>query len=127
MLPDTFISEPTIDAILIQQKTPWCSPERTKVTISVAAEAADYFRQREQLPEQEIIESRSDGSLLLTTKIAHQKQLFPVIRYWLPHLRIVEPEEWRQEQEEELKSALNICLAPVHDSTISHTCHSENN
>ncbi|WP_193216234.1 helix-turn-helix transcriptional regulator [Buttiauxella massiliensis] len=112
LMDKTFTPDPVISAILHQQKTPWCSPERTTVMVNVASEVADYFRHQEQLPDQEIIESRADGSLLLTTQISHQKQLFPVIRFWLPHLRIVEPVEWQQQLEEELKTVLGVCDTP---------------
>lgn len=111
LLPETFTPNPTIDAILIQQKNAWCSEEQTVVTISVAPEVADYFGNQQHLPEQEIIESCTDGSLLLTTRISHQKQLFPVIRYWLPHLRIVAPEEWQQQLEEDLRTALDLTVS----------------
>lgn len=106
VLQETFTPDPTINTVLLQQKTPWCSLEQTTVTVSVAPEVAGYFRQQAQLPEQELIESSVDGSLLLITKVSHQKQLFPVIRYWLPHLRIVEPMEWQQQLEEELRNIL---------------------
>lgn len=114
LMEKTFTPDPVINAILHQQKTPWCSPECTTVMVSVASEVADYFRHQEQLPEQEIIESHADGSLILSTKISHQKQLFPVIRFWLPHLRIVEPVEWQQQLEEELRSLL-VSTPPVPD------------
>lgn len=114
LMEKTFTPDPVINAILHQQKTPWCSLERTTVMVSVASEVADYFRHQEQLPEQEIIESYADGSLILSTKISHQKQLFPVIRFWLPHLRIVEPVEWQQQLEEELRSLL-VSPSPVPD------------
>lgn len=110
----TFTPDPVINAILHQQKTPWCSLERTTVRVNVASDVADYFRHQEQLPEQEIIKSHPDGSLILSTKISHQKQLFPVIRFWLPHLRIVEPVEWQQQLEEELRSLL-VSTSPVPD------------
>lgn len=112
VLQETFSPDPTINTVLLQQKTPWCSLEQTTVTVSVAPEVAGYFRQQAQLPEQELIESSVDGSLLLTTKVSHQKQLFPLIRFWLPHLRIVEPTEWQQALEEELRTAL-VYIAPA--------------
>lgn len=119
LMEDIFTPDPVIDAILNQQKTPWCSLEQTIVTVNAAPEVADYFRHQEQLPEQEIFESRTDGSLLLTTKISHQKQLFPVIRYWFPHLRIVEPVEWQQQLEEELRSLLvSTSLVPDQPSIV---------
>lgn len=124
LMENTFTPDPVINAILHQQKTPWCSLERTVVSISVASEVADYFRHQEQLPGQEIIESHADGSLILSTKISHPKQLFPVIRFWLPHLRIVEPVEWQQQLEEELRSALEGTNSDTGNLT-SHTADLE--
>lgn len=119
VLRDTFTPDATISAMLARQKTPWCSPQQTLVTLSAAPDIADYFRQRALLPEQNIIESRTDGSLLLTTRIAHPNQLFPVVRYWLPHLRIIEPVVWQQQFEEELRHALITCNSNRTDNRIN--------
>jgi len=71
----------------------------------VAPEAAHYFSRRQLLPRQQHRED-ADGSLLVTTHINHLNQLLPVVRYWLPNVRIVKPVQWHEALLEELRQAL---------------------
>ncbi|MNW22337.1 hypothetical protein D3C71_2237570 [compost metagenome] len=47
------------------------------------------------------------GGLLVTTHISHIDQLLPVVRYWLPHVRILAPTAWH----EQLMAGLRQTLA----------------
>jgi predicted DNA-binding transcriptional regulator YafY len=83
----------------------WFTEGTTEVLLRVAPEAAHYFARRQLLPQQQHRAS-TDGSLLVTTQINHINQLLPVVRYWLPNVRIVEPKAWHEELVEGLKQAL---------------------
>jgi hypothetical protein len=65
----------------------WFTEDTTEVLLRVAPEVAHYFIRRPLLPQQQQRQDR-DGSLLVTTHINHIDQLLPVVRYWLPHVRI---------------------------------------
>ena len=67
----------------------------TEVWLRVAPEVAHYFSRRALLPQQQQYPN-ADGSLLVSTKIDHVSQLLPVVRYWLPHVRVVQPVEWHE-------------------------------
>lgn len=56
-----------------------------------------YFLRRNVLPHQELVEELDDGQLLLRCQVNHPNQLLPIIRYWIPHVRILEP-VWLQQQ-----------------------------
>ena len=74
----------------------WFTEQTTEVLLRVAPEIAHYFARRQLLPQQQQRQD-SDGSLLVTTQINHINQLLPVVRYWLPHVRIVQPKAWEEE------------------------------
>lgn len=74
----------------------WFTAETTEVLLRIAPEIAHYFARRQLLPRQQHREE-SDGSLLVSTHINHINQLLPVVRYWLPNVRIVKPLEWHEE------------------------------
>jgi predicted DNA-binding transcriptional regulator YafY len=74
----------------------WFTEGTTEVLLRVAPEVAHYFIRRALLPRQQQ-RADSDGSLLVTTHINHINQLLPVVRYWLPHVRIVKPQAWQEE------------------------------
>ena len=83
----------------------WFTEDTKEVLLRVAPEVAHYFIRRPLLPQQQQRQDR-DGSLLVTTHINHIDQLLPVVRYWLPNVRIVKPVEWHEVLLEGLKEAL---------------------
>ena len=83
----------------------WFTEATTEVLLRVAPTIAHYFARRDLLPQQQHRED-SDGSLLVTTHINHINQLLPVVRYWLPHVRIVQPVAWQEELVKGLRNAL---------------------
>ncbi len=83
----------------------WFTEQTTEVLLRVAPEIAHYFARRQLLPQQQHRQD-DDGSLLVTTQINHINQLLPVVRYWLPHVRIVQPKAWEEELVKGLRHAL---------------------
>ena len=83
----------------------WFTENTTEVLLRVAPEVAHYFIRRPLLPQQ-MQRADADGSLLVTTHINHIHQLLPVVRYWLPHVRIVQPAAWQEELQAGLRRTL---------------------
>lgn len=92
---ERFTRNPAHIEYIDQQQDIWFTLQATEVTLRVSAEMAHYFTRRDQLPHQNT-RLDSDGSLLLTARIHHPQQLLPIVRYWMPHVRILEPVEWEQ-------------------------------
>lgn len=38
-----------------------------------------------------------DGSMEITLKITHEMEIIPIVQYWLPHMKVIEP-MWIHEQ-----------------------------
>lgn len=83
----------------------WFTADTTDVLLRVAPEVAHYFSRQQLLPHQQQ-RSDSDGSLLVATRINHINQLLPVVRHWLPHVRILQPQAWHDELVRGLKQAV---------------------
>lgn len=88
----------------------WFTEANTEVLLRVAPAIAHYFTRRALLPQQQQ-RLDNDGSLLVTTQINHIDQLLPVVRYWLPHVRIISPKNWQQDLEVQLHDYLNKSTA----------------
>lgn len=86
----------------------WFGLDKFEVVLTIDQAVAFHFQQRQLLPEQQIIKKLDDGGLLLSSHITHTTQLLPLVRYWLPHIKIVNPEELQQELENELKKYMSI-------------------
>lgn len=89
----------------------WFAPETVEVVLRVAPVAARYFTRRALLPKQRHC-LHADGALTVTSQIGHPQQLLPVVRYWLPHVRIVQPTQWHEHLVSELKQALELWGEP---------------
>lgn len=98
-------------AILTQledEESIWFGQEKQEIILTVHADVALHFQQRQLLPEQQVIKKLDDGGLLLSSRITHHTQILPLVRYWIPHLKIVSPEGLQNEMEWGLKQYLNF-------------------
>lgn len=100
-----FIPEPQHHDYINRKEDVWFTTDSTEVLLRVDAEVAHYFVRRAILPKQQHRQD-ADGSLLVTAHVSHLKQLLPVVRYWLPHVRIVQPLAWHQALVHGLEQAL---------------------
>ena len=85
----------------------WFGTETTDVLLRVRPEVAHYFKRRALLPQQQQ-RADPDGSLVVSTRISHPQQLLPVVRFWLPHVRIIQPQAWQTELETQLCGYLGL-------------------
>ncbi|OIO70742.1 MAG: hypothetical protein AUJ57_08055 [Zetaproteobacteria bacterium CG1_02_53_45] len=49
-----------------------------------------------------------DGSLIISTKVGHINQVLPIVRYWIPHVRIISPHDLQHNLNTELANYINI-------------------
>jgi len=103
-----FVPDPNIVKLVENDDSIWFGQDKQEIILSIDSQVAFYFKQRSILPEQQIVKELNDGGLLVSSKINHDMQLLPLIRFWIPHLKIVNPVELQQEIEEGLKEYLSI-------------------
>lgn len=102
-----FTPDKTILTQLEDEESIWFGQEKQEIILTVHADVASHFKQRLLLPEQNILKILDDGGLLISSRITHKTQLLPLVRYWIPHLKIVNPEGLQDEMESELKQYIN--------------------
>jgi len=44
--------------------------------------------------------------LIISARVGHANQIMPIVRYWIPHIRIISPEVLQGEMEQELAGYL---------------------
>lgn len=84
----------------------WFAKHKQTVKISVRPEVALYFKQRLLLPEQQIVLEDASGGLLIDCQICHEMQLLPLVRYWIPYIKIIEPAHFQEKLEQDLQHYL---------------------
>ena len=103
----SFKPDSTILTQLEDEESIWFGQEKQEIILTVHADVALHFQQRPLLPEQQVIKKLDDGGLLLSSRITHHTQILPLVRYWIPHLKIVSPEGLQDVMEQGLKHYLN--------------------
>lgn len=77
-----------------------------EVIIKVYKEAAPYFKSKDFLESQKIINEYDDGSLEVSFEVSHDEDIDNIIKAWLPHVEILEPKRFREKLHNELEEYL---------------------
>lgn len=99
----TFAKEHSIQSQLLEEDGIWFGEEKIEVVMTVAAEVAPYFKRRKLIANLIIEKEQEDGSLIISTKVGHENQILPIVRYWIPHIRIINPPGLQNVMEKELR------------------------
>lgn len=102
MLETRFEADPDIEKKLVEEDGIWMGEEKREIVLKVAKEVAGYFKRRKLIANQVIEKDLEDGGLIVSAKVGHPNQVLPIVRYWVPHLRIISPEGLQAELEREL-------------------------
>lgn len=101
-----FKPDPLILKQLENEESIWFGIEKQEVVLTINQVIASHFQQRQLLPEQATVKELANGDLIVSSKITHAMQLLPLVRYWIPHVKIVNPVELQQQLDAELKQYL---------------------
>jgi predicted DNA-binding transcriptional regulator YafY len=104
--PESFLPDAAVEKQIAENHGAWPGLATTRVLLSVARPAAEYFLRRPLFPNQTIVETRLDGSILVACEVAQLGQLLPLIRYWVPSVRVEEPVALQEELEASLRKYL---------------------
>ncbi len=102
-----FTSDVKLDARLEDSISVWFQKDVEPFEVKIYANniATKYF-QRRPLPTQSVESLGQDGSMEFVVKITHEMEILPIVKYWLPHMRVIEP-QWIQDMiDEDLSSYL---------------------
>jgi len=97
ILETTFSTDTKLDKLLEGSLSVWFQKDVEPFEVKLLAEnhVAKYFKRR-PLPTQKIELLSSDGSMEFSIKITHEMEILPIVKYWIPHLFVLEP-EWIRE------------------------------
>jgi len=109
----TFIPLPQVHRQIEEDDDIWFSKTKTIVRLSVAPTIAYYFLRRPVVPGQQIVQTLESGELIVSSAISHANQILPTIRFWIPHVRILEPTWLKAQLNNELKHYLQFETQPM--------------
>lgn len=103
-----FVREMQHEQMLLDEDSIWLNANKTEVVLKVNKAAAHYFLRRNLIGGQTIEKHLEDGGLLISGKVAHPNQILPIVRYWLPNVRIISPEGLQGQMEGEMRGYLAV-------------------
>jgi predicted DNA-binding transcriptional regulator YafY len=103
-----FEADTTLDDLLEQSLSVWFDQgiEPYRVVLEISDTIAKYFRRKPLSKTQRIEELREDGSLVISVEITSDMEIIPFVKYWMPHIRVVEPVGIRKSIAEDLHKYL---------------------
>lgn len=104
----TFVHDSEVDRTLETEDGVWFAEQPLEVVLKIDKAVAPYFTRRKLIANQVIEKQLADGGLILSAKVGHRNQVVPIVRYWIPHIRIISPDGLQQEIDTELKDYLSI-------------------
>jgi len=110
LLPQTFHRD--IEAeVFIQEFQSLFQNYKTKpyeVNILVDSYVARYFKVKVHLKSQKIIEEKPNGDLLISYMINNKMEILPIIKQWLPHIRILSPQSLIDALQRDIQEYLSL-------------------
>lgn len=104
LLDSLFDPDPAIDKTLAEEEGIWIGEDKKEIVLKIAREVAGYFKRRHLIANQVIEKELEDGGLIISAKVGHLNQVIPIVRYWIPYIRIISPEGLQAEMEQELRN-----------------------
>jgi len=103
---ETFETNADILELLDTDDSVWIGIEKQEVILKISSTIAEYFKRRKLIANQVIEIQLENGDIIVSTKIAHPNQIIPIVRYWIPHIRVISPEGMQIELETDLNRYL---------------------
>jgi len=102
-----FKKDKSIEKVLVEEEGVWLSENKIEFVLQVDQQVAGYFKRRKLIANQVIEKELEDGGLIISAKVGHANQVVPIVKYWIPYLRIISPESTQKKIETELRAYIN--------------------
>jgi len=109
MLETQFSADASVEKVLIEEDGIWLGEQKREIVLKISAEVAGYFKRRKLIANQVIEKELEGGGLIVSAKVGHVNQVLPIVRYWIPHIRIISPEALQAELERDLAEYVEFC------------------
>ena len=98
---DTFSLNEEFVQTINQNQATWFSQTKIDVTLEIDNKVIEYFTKKQILPKQKLIEENKEYCII-TAQVSYDEEILRIIRYWIPHIKIIEPTYLRDKLKEQL-------------------------
>lgn len=102
-----YVPESQIIETINRDEDIWFTNEKFDATFKISRQIAYYFERRKVLPGQISVEKEFNGDLVIKSKVSHTNQILPLVRYWIPQIKILHPRWLREILENDLRDYLS--------------------
>lgn len=105
LLDENFATTSKIDELLKNSISVWFQEDNEpfEVKLNISKVISKFFKRKPISPNQIIESLYEDGSMDIVIRITHEMEILPIVKYWLPHIKILEPIWITEILEDELK------------------------
>jgi predicted DNA-binding transcriptional regulator YafY len=102
-----FQTDSELDTLLDNSISVWFQRDIESFEVKIFADkiGSKYFKRR-PLPTQKIDTLSQNETMEFSVKITHEMEILPIIKYWIPHLRVIKPKWIKDIIEKDLKEYL---------------------
>ena len=91
----SFLPNNDFQAIIHDTNNKWFSQNKIKVILEINSSVAEYFFRRELLPHQVMLQQTNE-KVIVQTSVAYEEEILKIVRYWIPNIKIIEPEDLQE-------------------------------
>jgi predicted DNA-binding transcriptional regulator YafY len=96
LLDQSFEHDDQIKHALENEDGIWLNKEKISLKLRISKNVSGYFKRRKLIANQVIEQELENGDLLVSAGVGHVNQILPIVRYWIPHISIISPENVRE-------------------------------
>jgi predicted DNA-binding transcriptional regulator YafY len=90
---EVFSTNAELDELLENSISVWFNEgvEPYRVTLEFSEVIAKYFKRKPLSRTQRVEEMREDGSMVVSVEVTDDMEIIPLVKYWMPHIKVLEP------------------------------------
>jgi predicted DNA-binding transcriptional regulator YafY len=106
---ESFQTEKRLEKLLENSRSIWFddSIDPFKVTLHISSNISKYIERKPILKTQKIVKKYEDNSMDISIMITHEMEITPLVKYWLPHIHVLEPQSIKEQIEKDLRTYLD--------------------
>lgn len=97
ILPSKFKIDESLENRIKSANSAWFDPEKSFIVRLWIDKVVKKYFGRKPLPNQQIMRENEDGSIEIEVQITHIMEIKPLIFYYLPRVKVIEPQSLADE------------------------------
>lgn len=81
--------------------------ESFEVKLLIDKSIKKYFQRKPISKSQRYMGEDEDNNMIITLQATHENEIYPIVKYWLPNIKILEPKEMQTKVEEDVRRFLS--------------------